>query len=296
MSEATKVTTAEASFPGRSGVQLFMRRWEPAGVAAPLGGRLVIVHGRGEHGGRYDEVARQIAGSGVAVAALDLRGFGRAGGRRGVVDRFEDYLDDLEDALHYLAGAAPEAKKLLLFGHSFGALVVLRFVQARGGWKGRAPDGLVLSGPFVAKREPVTGLKLLIVRALGRFAPDKALPPSGSEGLTRDAAQRAAYDADPLTVASATPRWFLEVLRAQEEVRRDAARVTCPVLTLQGGADPAADPEGTRTLVAALGSAGKKLNVYDGLLHEVLNELPEARERVRADLVAWVAERVGGAE
>jgi alpha-beta hydrolase superfamily lysophospholipase len=105
-------------------------------------------------------------------------------------------------------------------------------------------------------------------------------------GLSHDPAVVAAYRDDPKVFDDLSAAWYVAVDAAQEAVRARAGEVRLPLLMLVGGADPVADPEASRRFFAAAASEEKRLVVYDGMLHEVLNETE--RRRVRGDLLAWL--------
>lgn len=262
-----------------------LQTWPCPGGVAPRA-LILFAHGRGEHGGRYAPTAASLGPRGIACAAFDFRGFGRSPGPRCALGRFDDYLDDLQDAV---AAARAELPDLPLFvcGHSMGGLAAVRWVQTR---PAEGVAGLLLSSPFLAMKDPLSPVARAVVALLSAVKPGHRFAASGRR-LTRDDEVWSAYQDDPLTVHHSTARWAREALRAQVAAREDAGRVTLPLLAQQGGADTASDPEVTRAFVEAAASADKTLKVYDGLLHEVLNELPDDRGRVHDDLAAWVLER-----
>jgi len=263
-----------------------LQRWPCPGGTTPRA-LILFAHGRGEYGARYARTADVLGPRGIACAAFDFRGFGRSPGPRCALERFDDYLDDLDSAVGGARATSPDLP-LFVCGHSMGGLVALRWVQAR------APDGLaglILSSPFLAMCDPLSPIARAVVGLLSALRPGHRFAGSGRR-LTRDDDVHRAYQEDPLVVQDSTARWVSETLRAQRVARAQAAAVTCPLLTLQGGADSSTDPAATRAFHDATGSPADALHVYDGLLHEVLNELPEARARVLDDLSDWVLGQV----
>jgi lysophospholipase len=275
------LTAEESSVTTRDGVRLHMVRW-PLEAGAVARARILIVHGRGEHGGRYAGTAATLAEHGIECSAVDLRGFGKSdpspGAARGSLRDFEEYVLDVDAAIGKVA------KPLFLLGHSAGGLALIRFLETR------AQDGilgLILSSPYLGMRTPVPGLKLMIVRGLSLVNPDMKLP-AGKDPNTRDEACMKAYLDDPLRVPVATARWLTEVLKHQGLALKDAERVQVPVLVQQGGADTSSDPAMSRRFSEL---ARGHYREYPGCLHEVLNELAEDRKRVLADLSSWVLAR-----
>ncbi len=268
---------------GAGGLELYRQAWRPEGEPAAV---LAVVHGYGEHGGRYGYLVEAVVPLGYAVHVYDLRGHGRSPGRRGHISAFSDYVQDTGAFLQAVgAGEGAEAPVYLL-GHSLGGLIAATYVEERPG--GLA--GLILSSPFLRLRLPVPGVKRLAASALSRLAPARdvgnTLPASG---LSHDPEVVAAYTSDPLNHHVATARWAAEVLAAQRAALAAAPRLRLPLLVMYGDADPIADPAATRKLFAAAGSTDKRERCYAGFYHELFNET--GRAAVFADLALWLAER-----
>ena len=243
---------------------------------------MLVAHGRGEHGARYERFADELTPRGFACGAFDFRGFGHSAGPRGHIDSFSDYLDDLDTAVaaaSELAASAP----LFLLGHSMGGLAALRWAQTRN-TDPQQVAGLILSGPFLRLPSPPTGLKLAALRLISKTSPQKVIEGSGKPA-TRDEAWLELKKSDPLQVAAPTARWITECMAAHAAAA-EAGDPGIPVLTLQGGADVSTDPVASRTATEAC--AQGTYNEYPDLLHEVLNELPDDRARVIADTLTWL--------
>lgn len=262
---------------------LHLRVWP-----APGRGWVAVVHGYGEHSGRYEALARWLNARGWSVASCDLRGHGLSPGRRGHIWAFDDYLHDVA-ALHLFVAEQAGGQPVFLLGHSLGGLIALRYVQERE----VELAGLVLSAPFLELALPTPRWKLVLAPALSRLWPTFSTP-SGLRGElgSRDPEVATAYDRDPLVFKRATARWFAEVLRAQREALAEAPKLGLPLLVLHGEADSVASPRASRALVARAGSSDKTLHVYGGFRHEVLNEL--GKEGVWEELASWLAARRAG--
>lgn len=245
--------------------------------------RIVLLHGYAEHAGRYRAVVEALTGAGYECHTLDLRGHGQSEGVRGHVRDFEDYLNDVDDLLSTLADS-PIPR--ILFGHSLGGLIAMAYVLRSP----KAFRSLAVSSPFLNPAMPVPKVQEMLALAASHLAPtlltDSPLDP---RGISRDPAVVEAYMADPLVFKTFNARWFFEIRKGQEQVLEQAGKIELPVLMLLGGADPIADPERSRQVFERLGSADKRLEVYDGFLHEVLNEV--GRERVVRDLLDWLQSR-----
>lgn len=268
--------TAPATIAARDGEALALRHWPAIGGARAS---LLIIHGLGEHGGRYGRAAGIFAGSGLDTWALDLRGFGVSGGRRSYVERLDVWLDDVADRLAALRGPG---LPVVLLGHSVGGLVCLRYAESDR----PQPDLLVLSAPAVAGNLPAW--KKVLARALGVVAPTVAVK-NAIDGsvLSRDPAVGVDYVADPLNVHSTTTRLGAVLLGAQGPAIAELGRIRVPTLVIHGGMDrlvPTASSE------VFNGLSGVERRTYPGLAHETFNE-PEGPEVV-AEVAAWISENL----
>jgi alpha-beta hydrolase superfamily lysophospholipase len=235
---------------------------------------LALVHGYADHSGRYLHVMEALAEQGIAVCAIDLRGHGKAEGRRGFCTRFAEYFEDFAELPALLDALAPGAPQFL-FGHSFGALAAtLSLLEPN------APSyrGLLLSSPFFGLGMEPPRIKVWAGKLASRIAPTLGFP-SGLAGkdMTHDRIRAEAYDADPLCFKAANPRWFTESMLAQKAVREHAARLTLPVYLAFGAADRVASPRDAREVFEAMGSKDKTLVPLADQIHEILNE-PSWRE------------------
>lgn len=269
---------AEETLVGAGGLRLVARRWLP-----PLSrGAVVLVHGVGEHSGRYVHVAETLASRGLAVFAYDHRGHGRSPGRRGHIDAWREYRDDLAACLAWAAGRVPAAPRFL-YGHSLGALIVLDYVLHR-------PQGLAGAVVSAAPFAPVGLAKpalVALVRLLSGIWPRCTLRTRlDPAALAHDERTVAAYRADPLVHGVATARWGAEVLDRIAWVNAHAADLRLPLLLLHGEADPLHDVEGARRFYAQVPVADKSLRVYPGVRHEPHNDV--ARAVVLRDVIEWL--------
>jgi alpha-beta hydrolase superfamily lysophospholipase len=268
------------------GTPLGLHSWEAPDPRAAV----LILHGLGEHSGRYAELARHLQEQKISVFALDLRGHGASGGARGHVRRFHHLIDDVERALGEVARRAP-ALPLVLFGHSLGGLIALRFVQVRP----EAPLlGLILSAPLLRFGSPLPGLLHRLALLLSRILP--AVPLWNrieSRELSHDRREVEVYEADPLVHDRITPRAYREIHVAMTAAVAEIGSVRVPhVLIFVPGADPIVDPEATLEVAARLGRITEvDVRGYSGFYHEPLHETE--RGRPTADLTRWLARRTG---
>ena len=265
------------------GLPLFLHDWPHA---APRG-TVLIVHGLGEHGGRYAHVAAQLNAWGWRVMAHDHRGHGRSGGERGRIASDDALQRDLSLVID--AARAGSTGPLLLLGHSMGGLIAARFVAeglqaAPAPWH-REVDGLVLSSP--ALRIGMNGFQKLLLATLGPLAPNLAVA-NGLEPawVSRDPAVVAAYVADPLVHDRITPRLTRFIVDGGEFVRGVAPRWRVPTLLMWAGSDRCVAPSGSAEFAAAAPKAVLQAQVFEPLYHEIFNEPEQAQVFTR--LQAWL--------
>ena len=295
----TPVRHETGDFEAKGAGRLVWQSWAPAGHPAAV---LAVVHGYGEHGGRYGFLVDDMVPRGYAVATFDLRGHGRSPGRRGHIDRFADYLADARAFLAQVRRACPDTPVVLL-GHSMGGLIAAALAEeldaglAGNGGAALAEEheaglaGLVLSSPFLGMRLAVPALQVKVARLLSRVAPTLRMNnPLRAEQLSHDPAVVAAADADPLNHRQTTARWATEILSAQPAVIAAAGRLRLPLLLLYADDDPIADPRAAEELFARAASVDKAKRCYAGYYHEIFNEV--GRAAVFEDLAAWLGVHV----
>jgi alpha-beta hydrolase superfamily lysophospholipase len=273
---------AAEGYVWRSGALLYWHRWEtqaPRGVA-------VIVHGLGEHAGRYRALARHLAGWGVSSLAVDGRGFGRSSGQRGYGASFEQRLDDVAWAVHQQR-ARYSGLPLILFGHSMGGLIATRYVQSER----TAPDLLILSGAAIDPRASVERpLAVKLGRAASRLLPGFRIPFSTFDGLATDPAVAEAARRDPLWVHGLALGLGTQLIDEAGLAWPELHRINLPVLLLHGEGDPLVPVAATRDCGPRLSSHDVTTHIYPEMLHEVYNE--RRADLVFDDLQRWLDERL----
>jgi len=266
-------------FQSRDGTQLHEETWPATGKATAS---VVIIHGYGEHIGRYDETARALAAAGFNVRGLDLRGHGQSGGVRGFCNRFDEYLEDVDAIVDRARG---DGLPVFLLGHSFGALVAPHYALRHP----TSVAGLVLTSPYWKLALAQPALKIWAGKVASMIAPKLALP-SGLKGndVCRDPAIAAKYDVDPLNNKNATARWFTESTAAQEELLARAPEWKLPTLLLVGEGDRIAAAPQARVVFERIGAKDKTLRMLAGQYHEVLNEPKPTRDQTVTEIVEWL--------
>ncbi|HWE01516.1 MAG TPA: lysophospholipase [Tepidisphaeraceae bacterium] len=260
---------------------------------APVGparARLLIVHGYGEHGGRYSQFMRWLAARGIASEAIDLRGHGRSPGRRGFVVRWDEYLDDLQAFVDRDRGESDAAHSpLFVLGHSHGGLIVAIAGETEIFQK-RGVRGCILASPYLGTRVVTPWYKRFVGTVANRFMPHLRVPTGlRPQWLTRDESMREQDLLDPLMNRIATPRWYFTTLAMQARSIDDAPAFTLPLLCLIGADDVVADPLTLANFFERAGSADKSHYVYPTCAHELFRE--RSREVVYADVLRWINAR-----
>jgi len=271
------MTSTTDSATTRDGIRLLTRHWT---ATAPRAG-VLLVHGLGEHSGRWEHVGEQLAAAGLEAFGWDHRGFGASAGERAWVDRWSQFHDDVEDRLAAVRAALP-GKPAILYGHSMGGLIALGYcVSDRP-----LPDLLVLSAPGIA--DDLAAWKHALAPILARIAPRLSLSNGiQPEMLSRDPARQEAARTDPLMLSASTTAFGARAFEEQARVRAAAGRVSIPTLVIHGLDDPIVPPAATEPL-AALPTVTRR--AYAGIRHELHNE-PEGRQ-ILADVIAWIDDRL----
>ena len=271
------------------GLNLQLREWL---LADPRGARgtVLVVHGLGDHIGRYTHVAARLNGWGWNVAGYDQRGHGRSEGARGQLGTGDALLSDLSAVID--AVRAAHNGPLVLLGHSMGGLVAARLcaeglAASPAPWY-RAVDALVLSSP--ALDAGMNAAQKLLLAVLGPLAPNLAVNNGlRPEWISRDPAVVKAYMADPLVHDRVTPRLVRFIVDGGQHARRHAARWLVPTLLLYAGSDRCVAPHGSAEFARAAPKASLVAREFKPLFHEIFNE-PEQGD-VFAVLGAWLAAR-----
>lgn len=262
----------------RDKTKVCLHHWPVDDSAATV----LIIHGYAEHGYRYDHVAKSMNEANIEVYAIDLRNHGLSGGVPGYIDRFDDYLDDVNEVLTIIE------KPVFLFAHSMGGLIAVRYCALRSDKRIR---GLMTSGAALSLGTPMTAIQKLLVPVLNRFTPSLPVQSMDTTYISRDRDVIAAYKADPLVYSGGIRvRTGVEMVRAIDETQAVFTEVSLPLLVLHGTADKLIMPDGSKKLYKDAVSTDKTLKLYDGWYHELVNE-PE-KEQVIRDIIVWIKSRL----
>lgn len=263
-----------------SGLEIFYEEWLPDDPKAVV----VLVHGLGEHCGRYAHVAAAFNQAGYALLTMDLPGHGQTGGTRGHIPSTGMVMELIHQRLEEAHRRFPQLPRFL-YGHSMGGNLVLYFTLNR---KPKI-EGIIVTSPGLGTGEPVPAWKMALGNALYNLAPS-ALMANGldREGLSHDRAVIDRYISDPLVHDRISARLGMDLIRNGIWIIENAAAFPplLPILLMQGSADHVVSPQKTQQL--ATGLAEKKLTyrVWDGYFHELHNE-PQKDQVIRT-MIDWM--------
>ena len=263
------------------GQALFVRDWPHQRAHDAV----LIVHGLGEHSGRYERLAQWFHARGYSVRSYDQRGHGRTPGRRGALRHSDDLLEDLATVYNSYAASLPRLP--LLLGHSMGGLVAARCVLDRR----IRPPAMVLCSPALRTWESPFMQRLASL--LARVAPN--LPLANGlpfDKLSHDPQVEPAYRGDPWRHGRITPRLAEFIFHAGDTAVADAPRLPVPTLLLVAGSDKLVNPSGSRDFAASAWASNLLTTRYfDALYHELFNEAEPARSQVLKQLGDWLQKR-----
>jgi len=274
----------EGFFKGVREANIYYQSWLPESEPKAA---LLIVHGLAEHSGRYGNVVDHFVPLGYAAYGIDHIGHGKSEGKRVYVESFDDYTNTLKVYFDKIQRWQP-GKPIFLVGHSMGGLISAMYLldhQAE-------LAGAVLSGPAVKIPSNVNPATIFVGKILSAVLPTFGLLALSADGVSRDPAVVQAYVSDPLVYrGKMTARLAAEMLQAMQTASGQAARITLPIMIVQGSADRLVDPACARMLYDAVSSVDKEIKIYDGFYHEVFNE-PE-HDKVLHDVEIWLEVHLG---
>jgi acylglycerol lipase len=256
----------EFTFEGVGGIKIATRSWRSDDATR---GIMILVHGFNSHSGYFEWAAQQFASNGFAVYALDHRGRGKSEGERFYVEKFSDWLEDV-DKLADIARSENAGIPVYMLGHSVGGVIASSYVF-----------------------EHQTEIAGLICES---FAFDVGLPELAqlalkNEIFSRDPKVVEQMNNDPLIANEKQPAETVsEVLKAAARLKENMPKFNVPVFIIHGTADEATRPEGSQYFYDNVGSKDKTLKLYEGGYHDLLNDID--KETVMKDILAWINERV----
>lgn len=268
----------EFYWQGKPGQKIFAQAWVPDQAQ----GVVALVHGLGEHSGRYAHVARRFNQEGLAVIAVDLPGHGKTEGKRGEAS-FDDCLIEIDHLLDEARRRFPN-QPVFLYGHSMGAALTLKYLLAR---QPKINGAIVTSPPLAAVA--VDPVKFNLARVFSRLLPGLTM----NNGLnvlhlSRDAKVVAAYQADPLVHPQISAKLGWDLLSAGAWIHAHAAELTTPMLLVHGSQDQICNCSGSQQFASHTPAGLVTLKLWDGLYHETHNEAEQ--DEVLNYTLSWIAQ------
>lgn len=276
----------QTSFSWRNaqGLRIAGRVWRPDGTPR---GVLGLLHGLGEHIGRYEHVAAALNAAHYALIGADLPGHGLSEGKRGH-SSYDEILDHIDCLLGEARAQFPGCP-VFLYGHSLGGTLVLYHALKR-----RPPiNGCIVTSPGLAPGEPVGTVKLLLAKLMPAIYPSFTLGNGvDRENLSHDAALILAYKQDPLVHDRVSARLGLDILTKGTWIEQHASEFPVPLLLEQGELDHIVSPEATKAFASKVPKDKLTYKVWPGVYHETHNEFVQSE--VIGTMISWLDQQTGG--
>lgn len=242
---------------------------------------VIIVHGYAEHCMRYGRFIDQLTDAGIRVLTYDQRGHGKSGGARVMVNHFDDFAADLNEIANSFF---KQGDHNFIYGHSMGGLVLLRYLQIYG--DGLLKGGLI-SGVALKPDDSIPKILIKISTLVAKILPNLPTIKLDGTAVSRDPAEVKKYNEDPLNYRGGTKAKFGdEFLKAMIQAKEELSKITLPFVIHHGTADRLIDPESSKWVYDGIASENKTIRMWDGLYHELLNELE--KDAVGTELIAWI--------
>jgi alpha-beta hydrolase superfamily lysophospholipase len=267
----------------KDGLKLYARRWMPEEAPRAL---VCLVHGHGEHSGRYQHVAQAFVAHGYGLMGFDLRGHGNSEGQRGHTPTYEHLMDDLAAFLQSMHQEYPNLP-IFLYGHSMGGNLVINYVL-------RMPHtlrGLIATGPWLKLAFEPPASKLALGKMMDSISP-AFMQPSGLEtsALARDSEVVRQYVYDTLVHDKISVRMFYGMYHAGLWALDRADGLNLPTLLMHGSEDRLTSCSASRAFVSGAPAEKMTFREWDGFYHEIHNE-PE-KEQVIATMINWLNDQM----
>jgi alpha-beta hydrolase superfamily lysophospholipase len=268
----------EGTIESADGTKLSYRAWPKAGADVSF----AVVHGLGDHARRYERFAQAMTRYGFGTFAVDLRGHGKSAGRRGHVDKWSQWTDDVAAFVAHIEGTA--GREVVPLGHSFGGVTLLSTVLEH-----KLPNTkrFIVSNPALRLKMPVPGWKVTFGKAASVITPKLTLE-NGVDAklLSRIPEVVEAYRTDPLVHSKISTRLGSEWLAANKHVLEHAGEIKIPFLILAATEDRLVDPDSSKEL-HQLSASVSELRLLEGRYHEPFNDLDS--EEVFSVIAHWLS-------
>lgn len=274
---------SEFSFPSIDNQNIYSQEWLPE---TNIRGIIAIIHGLGEHSGRYQHVADFFTKNGVGLVAFDLYGHGNSGGKRGHVPSEDTCLKSIDNLLQYVKNKFPE-KPIFLYGHSLGGELVLWYSLVR------KPNinGVIATSPFLASYSPVNPVKLFVAKIMSKIYPSFTLDNGlNRNALSKDKSVVSAYSNDSLVHGLVSARLGWIMIEKGQWLLKHAHEFPLPLLLMIGDAESIVSLEQVNQFANLVPKNQLKYKVWKGLYHELHNE-PEKKFVLEYEL-EWIKQHL----
>lgn len=267
------------SFKTQDELLLHAVEWKPDGEPKAS---ILLVHGIGEHAGRYQHVAEYFTQAGYAITGFDLRGHGKSEGIRGHAPSFDHLMDDITQGIGIVRSNFP-GLPVFLYGHSLGGSLVINYSITRDS----NPAGVIATSPALGITVPIPPAKLLLGKIMYAVFPTfqmkNGLDPND---LSHDTSVGQRYISDPLVHPYTTARLGLDLINSGSFAIEHASEIHWPMLLMQGTSDKLVSPELTRNFAERAPSQLVTFKEWDGYYHELHNE--SKKDTVLKTMIDWL--------
>jgi len=269
----------EFSWKTKDGLNLYAKEWKPEGKVKAS---IALVHGLGEHIGRYEHVAEAFTAAGYAMIGFDLRGHGKSDGVRGYSTSNPAVMSDISLCIQSAKDHFPGVPTFL-YGHSLGGNLVLYYALTQ------KPElkGVIATSPGLATAKPLPASLTLMSKILSKVAPTTKIA-NGLDlaGLSRDPSVAEKYKADPLVHPFISPRLAVDMFANGDYIVQHAAEFPLPLLLMQGTNDILVNPAKTKEFALAAPLSKITYKEWPGYYHELHNE-PEKADVLKT-MIGWL--------
>ncbi|HQG13716.1 MAG TPA: lysophospholipase [bacterium] len=266
------------------GFECYYQRWLPDSPKALL----IMIHGLGDHIGRYNELVSHLGCQGYACALYDRKGDRQSPGKRGQIRSFSSLLENLGHFISFVRVRMDPVLPTILIGGSLGGLIAINYIVEKRGHV----DGLILASPAIEPIIKIPEWKKKIVRRLARILPSITVDNEFSfDDMTSDEDEKEYLMKDRFFHKRLSLGGAVEIESRLKYVMTMAHRIYVPTLILTGSADRICDPEGSKAFYERLAAVDKTIISYEGMLHDILHDT--GRKRVMDDMASWLAAREG---
>jgi len=274
-------TMPNSTFKAHDGISLYSQEW----ACAEAAGHIALIHGYGEHIGRYERLADAFLKAGYSVSGYDHRNHGKSPGKRGFIERFDYLVDDARCFVEHEKQQAGE-RPFFILGHSMGGLTLARLLQRYD----ISASGVIFSSPFLQIADDISPALIAVGNLLSAVLPNLPVVDLKPEKISRVPEEVEAYKNDPLVFhGRIVARTGSELNKAVALARADMSKIVLPCYILHGKSDQLAPVGGGEFMYEHVLSMDKTLKLYDDAYHELFNDY--GRENVVDDLLSWVRER-----